>query len=260
MAFILSDSCSGDQFVPEPIHYVMADYNQSNVPNGTPQAGGKQCCAMSLVALSAAEIIVPAQWQGRIMNEILRVRDFVYEQVVLGKKYQEVGDAPLAVELSQALDLRHYQYLVATDLSVLGNQFILQDRVVTIVPEETLCGSICGTLWPGAPDLFRILDKTLSRNGSKVLVTLGGYTYASWKLQDTFWLFDSHSRNSKGKCVPEGKAFCGSYASLYDICLVIFQNFRDEYGRVKEGPVDVTPISIILDESRQPIINSLPEG
>lgn len=106
-------------------------------------------------------------------------------------------------------------------------------------------------LWPGAQDLLTVLDETLTHNGCKALLTLDDYTYALWKSQDLFWLFDSHSRNSKCKRVPDGKAFCGSYSSLKEVCLVIFQNIRDDKGKVKEHQFDVTPILVVEGSSNE---------
>lgn len=115
---------------------------------------------------------------------------------------------------------------------------------------DTDCEPCCihGTLWDNAKDLLTVLQKTLSKNGSKVLLTLRGYTFGLWKSQDLFGLFDSHSRDSKCKCVPEVKAFCGSYSALEDLCCVIFQNYRDDSGNLQDIQTEVTPVDIILEQ------------
>lgn len=82
---------------------------------------------------------------------------------------------------------------------------------------------------------------------SSLVLTLGntpGATIALKKVNNSFIVFDSHSRNDTGMCAPEGRAVVLQFDSLYELSKYV----KDLAGSISQDtnmPFEVTATSII---------------
>ncbi|KAJ1523123.1 hypothetical protein ONE63_001016 [Megalurothrips usitatus] len=226
-----------DRLVPDPVHVVMAPTHQGSLEFGVAE-GGKQCCAMSVEAIAMATCSRhPAKWDTHTMQMILMQGNVLYQRSV------------------RANTNNVFRYLYADE--VVTNFYVYSLEVTLSVGVEVM-GSHhgrCEHAWI-ARSLITALEEQLSIPGSSgVLITSYDYTVAVWKMDGHFWLFDSHGRDERGKIAPvNGRAFCGCYRSLEDLCWAYYQNFRNENGEVKEGYFQITPITITPGQDHGHII------
>ncbi|KAJ1530213.1 hypothetical protein ONE63_005140 [Megalurothrips usitatus] len=223
--------------VPDTVHFVQAPYHQGG-PDFADYAGvGKPCCAMAIHAIAMAVTRDPATWSSATMEMILQQGNVLYDRSIKAN----MGNV--------------YTYLAPDNVV---NEFFVYDQEVTLSLVKSFLGSHLGTqLIPTR--LMETLEDFFSTPGiSGVTISSFSYTQSAWKMNGLYWLFDSHSRDKKCKVVEGGKAFCGCYRTLKDLCWAYYQNYREPNGEVREGLFEVDAIIITCNPTKS-ITGPIPE-
>ena len=163
------------------------------------RGNGRQCMAISTLAILLSQKMPPRQWDPYKLDELLQKGDELY--ITLVEKNPQL------------------EYLTFSDIN---------NEVSDVNVSESLHGTLSTYSNSGSPSPFFSLedavDKLLTVN-SQCLFTMGNtmpcYTSAIVKDDNQFYFFDSHSRSDTGMLAPDGAACMTVHRNLDDLCLFI---------------------------------------
>ena len=211
--------------VVDPTKTICADFSQGNTKK-FPQNAGKQCLAMSLTAIIYNYIANANRWDSTVLNSILHAGNNLYSFISnsVKKSYLLLTDVPEMVSVFDGIYCMQYGDPFAGDLFV-GN---------TTLPFYSL------------KDSFDNLFKETCLNYQHCMLTIGCNTVAIFKTsEETFKVFDSHSRDLYGIPHPFGKCILASLDSIES--LVIY--FQSTVPPGHETPFEVKGVSVQLNSA-----------
>lgn len=171
---------------------------------------GKQCTANAAVAIAMCLLHQPLTWTKNLIDTILLIGDALYIKSLARRSelhFAEINRDFLSVDELYA------------DIEIFGN-------IITLSIIHTHNENICGHLYndnsiEGFPNLKNVLHIFFQDHAYGIL-TANGISVAIFKYDNTFWIFDSHSRGPNGRRAQNGTA-----------CLIKFLETQSMYSMLK---------------------------
>jgi hypothetical protein len=171
---------------------------------------GKQCTAISMCAMMHAMTKRPCSWTGEDMDMILTKGDNLY-QTITADKYLLISDLPNHFE--------NYSFSIKKSFS---------GTVGRVKSEEP----------------FMTLADAFENTEQFCFITIDCYTMCVMNFDNTYYMFDSHSRNDCGMSSPDGTATMTSHNTLDALCSFIKHLCATLFTEIKDKLFEVTHIAI----------------
>lgn len=193
---------------------------------------GFQCTAVALAALIFASFCPVSDWRSSTVNDVLFYGDTLYSTAVRSN----YGG--------------HQVYLMPSDLPT-NVRFLERDLEISSQIDEIHGMTTDST---GASDFLAVslehgLVLALSNN-NYALLTIGQLTVAIIhdSIQDTYHLYDSHSRDGFGSPTSNGAAVLLTFGRLEKLCIYLQKTYRNQvYNLI---PVSVTNLGSSIANSQ----------
>ncbi|XP_002733238.1 uncharacterized protein LOC100378309, partial [Saccoglossus kowalevskii] len=172
---------------------------QGSFHQGDPQFlnnSGRQCVANALVSVIFSNIKDICSWDKYDLDTILRSGNELYGYLQNSTTINH--ELLLVTELPQILDIFDTQFTLSIGEPLFG--------IIGKVAVET--------------DFFMSFDNALNvslREYNACFVIFGGAAFAVIKKDSIYWVFDSHSRNSKGMVMPDGASVLIMFNSVKEV-------------------------------------------
>ena len=187
---------------------------------------GRQCMTNSLSAILTSYTQKPRNWATSDMDNILNHGDEMYAALQTNN-YLKLEDLPKELD---------------------GFYHVLKRS--NVFTGSTLRKS-CDNMYYS---LEAALTQTLSKPGSKAIVTVGhstpSYSCAVLHEDNTFFLFDPHSRSDTGMSTPDGFAIMTEHASVNALALFI-RHLSATLSEVRDLPFEIAELNALVDSSKE---------
>jgi hypothetical protein len=221
---------------PGPLNNVivtMADFHQGSAQFLQNMASdASQCMACSLVSIAYSFSVNPSQWSKNDLHDILYLGDFMYHKIL-----------PFRAN-------KNSQYLDVMDLP---QYFSMHNSHFSHMPQN----SFVGTMGNITTEHYCTLDTALNMAFVKCrfsIMVIQGYGISIFKYNNSFFVFDPHSRNNQGMCSADGSSVLIQLQS-FDSLLQFIRELTQSLTQQEMNNVffDITPIKITKLERRQTI-------
>lgn len=165
---------------------------------------GKQCTANAAVAIAMCLLHHPLTWTKNLIDTILLIGDALYIKSMSRRSephFAEINREFLSVDE------------LYTDIEIFRN-------IITLSTHENICGHLYNSI-EGFPNLKNALH-IFFQDHTYGILTANGISVAIFKYNNTFWIFDSHSRGPNGRPAQNGTA-----------CLIKFLEIKSMYNMLK---------------------------
>lgn len=187
------------------------------------QGSGQQCTAMAMTALAYHQILEVARWNAADIDYILNRGDQLY---VLSSKFQNVSFL-LPSDVVQSIDIGF--------------------KTVTVKTMSAQSGVLSLECARQMNDLFEHLDRVQNT----CILTFGqvhsSYAVGIIKSVDWVYVFDSHSRNCQGFCVPDGYACVSKFDNVKEVTEFIV-NLALSVGMLNECLFEVVGVCLWVED------------
>ena len=187
---------------------------------------GRQCMTNSLSAILTFYTQKPRNWATSDMNNILHHGDEMYAA------------------------LQTDNYLMLEDIPKELDGFYLVNKLSSVFTGSTLRTS-CDNMYYS---LEAALTQTLSKPESKAILIVGHSTpsYSCGVLYEdnTFFLFDPHSRSDTGMSTPDGFAIMTEHASVNPLTLFI-RHLSATLSEARDLPFEIAELNALVDSSKE---------
>lgn len=178
---------------------------------GLSRSFGTQCTAIALVALCFATLHTPPHlWSSDNLDTIVFEGDGLYHRIV-DTVYN--GDTSVMLahdDIPSVTCIFDSEYRIEVHFTVYGiseRNRVANDDVVT---------------------LGNGLTNAFSRSNS-VVTTFGSSSVAVFRQRNTYYIFDSHSRNGFGEVDPEGACVLLQFSSRDALCNYLFHMYEGHF-------------------------------
>ena len=173
---------------------LQASFHQGSM-NFSPHSRGKQCTPIAYTALVYSSLIPLRSWGRNNMDSILQLGDNMYSSVKHQHEYFDYTELPSLVEVGVLSSI------VSSSVTHLFSGFLNQ----SFSTEHSY-------------SLLDAMSIALKVNQAGLL-TASGFTVAIMYQNNKYFLYDSHSRDSKGMPCPNGTAVLLTFLTLEQLIL-----------------------------------------
>lgn len=164
------------------------------------KSSGKQCTAMSAMAICVSNILNTSEWSPNIINQILFSGDKHYQKCLKNKDNQTgyLSSDEVIGEINFHDNI--FQLTSQNDLDLLSTQ----PEVYSSTYKSN-----------NKKNLKKILQIFIDSPSSNAIITSNGYSFALIKYNNEIYLFDSHSKGLKGNISSKGYASIFKYTGKF---------------------------------------------
>ena len=160
---------------------VQGSFHQGNIKFG--ETAGKQCTCCPLFSVAFTLVKTPGYWDRKDLDFILENGNIIYK------------------------GLNTNRYLMVPELP---RQILLfESQIVQVEFKTNKFGFLNSQSVPGS-----LLDRNVPSDANGLLLLLKGLCVSIVWTKKHYFLFDPHSKNEKGECIPEGYSILLKFNSI----------------------------------------------